>query len=466
MTRGAHRASASGPAALPRRPFAIPDELTCYFDAPAEPSNIHLEMLVPGRLDPQAFRAAAIAALAANFRASSRRVPHGPLSRSYAWEHPASLDIDPVSFASFATADELDRLRADFISTSPSIDVAPPARLLLASGPGHDCVMLNAHHAAMDGLSWLELLRAIGRRYRSGIQASAAGEAQPGADPQPAAPPVTSPAAATAGEVDAPGPVPRPRARRPGLPARIAPDGGGQAGYGLRLILLPGVPSAPELSPGSKATLNEALVTALVAAIGRWNAERGRPVRVVRITTPFNARAAGGQRSAGNLSRLVTIAAIPPAPGVGLTPLLQEVARQTRAARSRPGPQVGGGSRSLAVAFLPVTAKRAAIRLALRTAGPLVCDTAMLTNLGNVPDPPDFGQPGPITMAFTAQAQMPRGLTVGVITAGGQLQLAVRYNRALFGEAAAEQFGTALMRALDEVTSTAPDHAGVTASQV
>jgi len=53
-----------------------------------------------------------------------------------------------------------------------------------------------------------------------------------------------------------------------------------------------------------------------------------------------------------------------------------------------------------------------------------------------------------------------------VITAGGQLQLAVRYNRALFGEAAAEQFGTALMRALDEVTSTAPDHAGVTASQV
>ncbi len=76
----------------------------------------------------------------------------------------------------------------------------------------------------------------------------------------------------------------------------------------------------------------------------------------------------------------------------------------------------------------------------------------MLTNLGNVPDPPDFGQAAGVTMAFSAQAQLPRGLTVGAITAGGQLQLTLRYNRALFDATAADKFAAGLVTALGEVS--------------
>src|SRR5215469_1296218 len=94
----------------------------------------------------------------------------------------------------------------------------------------------------------------------------------------------------------------------------------------------------------------------------------------------------------------------------------------------------------------------AQVRIALQTVGQLVCDTAMLTNLGNVPDPPDFGHIDAVTMAFSAQAQLPRGLTVGVITAGGQLALTLRYNTALFDATAADKFAAGLLMALNQVS--------------
>lgn len=446
LPAGSHRGASRRPSRLPRLAFTAPDELTCYFDSLAEPSNIHLEMRIPGRLDPRAFRLAAIAALTANPRASSRRAAHRLLTTRYAWEHPASLDIDPVAFTTFSDPAELAAKRIGFISRSPSIDVSPPALLLVASGPDCDHVLLNAHHATMDGLSWLDLLRDIGRRYRTST----------GLDPQSAsARPITAAKDGAPFADPHPGPVPVRNSRLlPQRSARIAAERGGQRGYGLHLTLLPAIPAVRPFEGGSKATLNEALITALIAAAGRWNEQRGQPARPVRITVPFNAREPG-DLAAGNHSRLVTITAVPPQPGADIEPLMRDVACQARSARQQPGPQLGGGSRSLAAIWCPAAVKRLVVRLALRTVGLVVCDTAMLTNLGNVPNPPDFGQAASVTMAFSAQAQLPRGLTVGVITAGGQLQLTLRYNRALFDASAAEEFVVGLVTALGEVSQPA-----------
>jgi NRPS condensation-like uncharacterized protein len=445
---------------LPRRPFTVPDEMACHFDTQAEPFNIHLEMRIPGRLDRKTFHAAAVAALIASPYASARRAPHGLLTSSYVWEHPATLDRDPISFITVADDADLARKRADFISWSPSVDASPPAALLVASAPDYDYVILNGHHAAMDALSWLDLLRDIGRRYRA-----ASTDAGPAGLELPTAPPAEAPQ--RAGRPSSPAPIRLPgpgrdsqRRQRPALPARIARDGNGGRGYGLHLMLLPEVPAVQPFRTGEKATLNEALITALIAAIGRWNAARGRPARLIRITTPFNARNPGDINSAGNLSRLVTIAAAPPAPEEDLVPLLLDVAHQARSARQRQGHQVGTGIRILAALYCPAVVKRLAVHAALRTAGPLLCDSAMLTNLGDVPDPPDFGIDGPMIMAFSAQAQMPRGLSVAAITVGGQLQLALRYSHALFDQAATELFGTTLLSALSEITTVQDSDGG------
>jgi NRPS condensation-like uncharacterized protein len=445
-----------------RQPFTIIDEVECYFDTVDEPANVPLEVRVPFHLDQAAFRAAVLAAVTASPRASARRVCPGLLSRSYYWERPAQLDIDPVACSAFADECELTALRDAFTAQSPPLDQSPVVRLLLASGPGGDCVLLNGHHAAMDGTSWLELLRDIGRRYSSGQpppadHAESGGAAaraslalapatpRPAADPVPAAPDRSRPAA---------------RIWRPRLPARIAADGGGQRGAGIHLTLLPGVPPVPDVGgAANRPTLNDALVTALIVTVGRWNASRGKPIRPVKVSVPVKARTPG-QQAAGNLSRLARVCAIPPVAGSSSTALLLDVAGQTRRARMPAETQQRPEFRAVAGLWCPVLVKRWLVRAALRTVGPAFCDTVMLTNLGQVEEPPAFGGPGPVTMAFSGTAQMPRGLSVAAITAGGQLQLSVRYNRRLVSAAAARQFAAVFGTALGELTADNPATTG------
>jgi NRPS condensation-like uncharacterized protein len=432
--------------------FTAAEELACHFDTGTEPCNIHLEVQLQGRIDEAAFRAASIAALTANQRTGCRRARHGALSLSYEWERRGQLDADPVSATTYADADQLTQLRNAFLRAAPSVDAAPPARLLLASGPAGDHVMLSVHHAVMDGLSCLQLLQDIALRYRKAADLPTA--------QRPAV--VANQAVARPAGVRRPDPVPtHPEptgtgwggSLLPRRPARIAADHGGGHGYGLHLELLPDVPEVRPFPDGSKATLNEALTAALIMAVGHWNAGHDRPARTVRVTIPVNTRPPGASFAVGNESRLVTVSADPPG-GAGTQALLRAVTAQARTARIMTGPQIDRASRGLAGRWCPTPVKRRIVRVVLRTVAPLVVDTVMLTNLGNVPDQPDFGVPGPVTMAFSVPAQMPRGLSVGVITAGGRPQLGVRYNRALMDAAAAARFTTLMLRALQECTVT------------
>ena len=150
---------------MTRTPFGLADELSCYYDSPAEPCNVHIEVRVPGHLEEPGLRRAVHAALAAQPRAVARRAPGGRWQRRYAWELPARLDTDPVTTATWTDERDLAQQRMRFLAASPPLDQSPPLRLLLAAGPGEDRVILNAHHAALDGISCLELLRAVAAHY-------------------------------------------------------------------------------------------------------------------------------------------------------------------------------------------------------------------------------------------------------------------------------------------------------------
>ena len=154
------------PGQLPRSPFGLIDELSCYYDTPAEPNNVHLEVQVPGPVDYRALRQAVAGALTAAPRARGRMAAGRAFRCRYMWEFPPVPDVDPLSCATWSDEDELATARAHFLASAPPLRASPPVRLLLASGPGASCVMLNAHHAAMDGMSSLELLRDIAARYR------------------------------------------------------------------------------------------------------------------------------------------------------------------------------------------------------------------------------------------------------------------------------------------------------------
>jgi hypothetical protein len=60
-------------------------------------------------------------------------------------------------------------------------------------------------------------------------------------------------------------------------------------------------------------------------------------------------------------------------------------------------------------------------------------------------------------MAMSSPVHMPRGLSVGAMTADGQLQLCFRYRYALFDDAAAARFVATYAAVLDELAAgTAP----------
>ena len=433
---------------LHRAPFGIADELSCYYDAPAEPCNVHVEVRVPGNLDSSALRDATAAALAAQPRALVRRAA-GAWWRRYAWEVPGQPDCDPVTTAAWADEDELARARAKFLSAAPPLRSSPPLRILLAAGPGEDRVILNAHHAALDGLSSLELLRSIAGHYPGGADAGPPerGPAAEDASPREVLP--APPAGAGRGVAD--------RAQQ-GRAARIAADrepgrAAGLPGYGF--VLLPSRPVPAGRRPDG-GTVNDVLIAGLVVAIARWNSAHGRPSGLIRITMPVNARPQGQAGTAGNLSRLTTVSVPTPSGGWDLAGLVADVAAQTRPAKQQSGPQVDPASRALAAAWWPPAVKRGVLRLALRTAGPLLCDTSLVSNLG-VAGPPRFGAATVTDMWFSTSAHMPRGLSVGAVTVGGRLHLCLRYRRALFSEPSAARFAGLYAAALGNLTSQGGD---------
>jgi len=418
------------------RPFGVVDELNCYFDAQAEPNNVHLETWLPGHLDPGRLRDAVTAALAAEPRAGVRRARGGWWRRGYAWELPARADEDPVVTGAWESMADLNLARERFMAAAPPLDRSPPFRLLLARGPGRDSLILNAHHAAFDGRSCLRLLRLIAERYDAGAQA-------PQPPPDGALPELVPGGAASRGT---PG-----RARQPvRRHSRIAPrhaDGHRTRrapGYGFALLGWPGVPAVPAAKPGeARVTVNDLLIAALIQAIGEWNAAAGRAPGRVLISMPVDDRPPGRGDEIGNLSRLCTVTAYPSQAG-----LLAAVAAQTGPAKRQPGPPVGPALTAAARVPLPTPVKRRAVRLAVRTLGRLQCDTSLLSNLGNVADAPRFGSLAPERMWFSTTAHMPRGLSVGAITVGGRLQLCLRYRHALLDFAAARDFAALYAAAL------------------
>ena len=202
------------------------------------------------------------------------------------------------------------------------------------------------------------------------------------------------------------------------------------------------------------ATVNDVLVAALIATISRWNAAHRRPPAAIRITVPVSVREPGLRGVAGNHTRIATVTA-DPWTAADLSALLAVVTRQTSALRQAGRQRASAGPLGLAPGWCPVVLKRLAVRTALRGLGRFVCDTTMLTNLGNVPDPPWSGSGRPVRMAVAGPARMPRGLAVGAMTADGQLQLSFRYRYALFDEAAGARFVALYAATLDELTTDA-----------
>ncbi|MGI5460866.1 condensation protein [Streptomyces sp. CA-249302] len=392
-----------------RVPFPVVDEVSRHCLQEEEPETIHIEVHLPGRLDGARLRRAFTEALRSHPRILMREVPRPWYRRHYEWELTPDPDVEVVGFPAPGRG-ALERARDRALDLAPPLLDSPPVRLEVVSEHNGTVLVLTVHHTALDGPACLRVLATTAEIYG-------------GRDNSPAAPPVR------------PAEVPQEPADTASSwipPARVAQGTPGRSpGNGLLVTEL----TLPNRPKGSPYTVNDQLMVATALMIAQWNREHGARPRPMRITMPVDDRPRDATMPIGNGTRLVDVPfaaeeldrAHDDMPG-----LLRRTAARTRALKSRPRPQLGKGAALLTAPWAPVAA-RAALTRGLRRAAAPWTSTTLLSNIGRVPYPLDFGEEagGAQAVWFSAPARMPRGLTVTTASTAGRLHLALRWSRAL-----------------------------------
>ncbi|HVM15209.1 MAG TPA: condensation domain-containing protein [Egibacteraceae bacterium] len=436
-----------------RVPFSVVDEVVCLLDTEAEPWSVQVEVRVAGHLDESRLRVALGQALSRHPMARARKAASRRTSHRDSWEITPEPDLDVLRVVGCADDSALDAARMGLQSTGVPLVESPPMRVRLARHPDGDVLMLNVNHAATDGFGALRILRSVARAYT--------GDADPVPDvdflaqrdlhARHAAPDATTrlrrqlAVAEKLRDVVAP-------------PARVAAEQGRDApGYGLRHVGLGTEETGRLVDLDHPGSVNDVLLAALHLAIGDWNARHGVACRRIAVLVPSNLRpAASREETVGNFS-------LPARVSTGRrhrrTPAaaLHAVTRQTR--RKKQG-GMGTGLLELLRGshLLPLWAKQAMVAL-LPLGGNRLVDTAILSNLGRLDDPPSFGDDaGPtVAVSFSAPARMPLGLSVGAVTVNGSLQLVFRHRHPILGPDAIRRFADCYISQLQALTTRPTD---------
>ena len=441
----------SSPSAAPVVPFELVDEAVHVLDVEAQPWSIQVEVQTPGSVDEGRLRSAVGQALVRHPMARARKVATGRRSeRRYHWEITDQAEVDPVRVVDCPDTRALNDARARLQNLSVPLSESPPLRMRLARHPGGDVVMLNVNHAASDGIGSVRFLQSVSRAYVGA------------ADPVPDLDPLRArDLSAVVERGDR-----RTRLLRRAIlvrrlrdlvdpPARVAPDGASdQPGYGFELVRLSRADTKALVSGGHPGTVNDLLLVALHLAIEAWNHDHGAPARRMGVMVPVNLRPPEWRTEVmGNLLlpvRVLTESRSRSTPAA----VLQAVTTQTRQFKER-----GTSPALLEIlrrsATLPLGAKEATSPLLWLTGNRLV-DTALLSNIGQLDDPPTFGaQADAAPLWFSAPARMPLGLSIGVVTAGGHMHLAFRYRHPMFGPDAASRFADRYLAMLERCATAA-----------
>lgn len=415
-TAGARTGAGTGAPGTGTVPFSVVDEIARHCADPAEPDTVHIEIHLPGRPDPARLRTAVDGALTRHPRVLVRERTARRYALRHLWELTGTPDTGVVSFPP-AEPGALAAARARAAAEPPPLTASPPLRLEVVREPGREgsVLLFTLHHAALDGPACLRIAATAADLY-SGTTAPAPAPAARGAA-GPAGPPPAVPGSAYAR-------VARVAAGTPGPPA---------PGNGMDLCELP----VPGREPGASWTVNDQLMVATALTVAEWNRGHGAPPgRPLRITMPVDDRPRGPEMPIGNGTRLVEVpfAAEETAPGADPRELLRRTAERTRALKAAPRPPLGSAAALLTAPVVPVAVRARATRALRRAAGPWT-STTLLSNIGRIPYPLDFGDAGRASAVwFSAPARMPRGLTFTTASTGGRLHLAVRWSRALLGD--------------------------------
>lgn len=433
--------------------FSVTDELFHHLESAEEPMGIQLDLRVSGRLDEQKVEEAAYAAMRRHPMASVRQHPIQPGGRHYEWELIERADEDPVLLVECADDDAVNAARDSFYGRRLLLENAPPFRILIAHHPDGDWLFLKMSHVVTDAAGAYRFLLSLMRIY-AGVD-----------DAQPADMDVIN--ARQLGKELGAKDVPQrlQRAKRllqylvgsVQLPTRIAPHfGENKAGVSFisHTFTASQTDALGKLRQGS-ATLNDVLAALMHLAVARWNQQRNEPAGRIRLMNVMNFRPiTWRQEGVGNFSLWVNVSTRE-SDRVSYEQTLAAVTEQTQKYKSDETAGLLVDLLNL-VQVLPGALRKSLTNLMPLT-GNFVVDTAVLNNLGRVPDLPDpAGRAGRITaIRFSPPTRMPMGVSIGVVTLRGELTITFRYRRAQFDRFAAEAFRDNFLTLLKELLDKA-----------
>ncbi len=107
--------------------------------------------------------------------------------------------------------------------------------------------------------------------------------------------------------------------------------------------------------------------------------------------------------------------------------------------------------------LLPLWAKQSLVVLQPLTRNRLI-DTAMLTNLGFLDEPPSFGADAGVTTDVwcSAPSRSPLSLCIGAVTVSGRLHLVFRYPHRVLGAEAVRRFADGYVAQVLRVAESGP----------
>jgi NRPS condensation-like uncharacterized protein len=407
-------------------PFNLLEEFWRRCERSEEPANIHMEFCLAGHIEEDRFRTAIAAAFTKHPMMRARRVASSRLKVQSTWEVVNTKELplyDVVRVVQWQNDAEVARLRAELFSSFLDIHEVPALKFLLIHCPDSDLLLFSINHTLCDGTGALRFLHSIARAYRGA------------ADPLPSIDPIAARDLAS-GRFKPSEPGLRRPYRPKTIPASTIPANPASVDspcYGFHHVTIPPAVvstfDAKRLVP--EATINDLLLTALLRTINAWNARRGTSQSHFLVHTPVNLRPqewrneiAASLAVSGNVGATAEQLATPES-------TMAAVVAQTRWLKA-------GG----AMAFLDAPAwVHQAFVLAMPVIARWTRPTAVLTNLGRLDDPPDFGEAGRATSFWVSGGLgMPTGLLIGAATLDGALFLSFCYRHALFDDGTAREF--------------------------
>ncbi len=439
-----------------RVPFNRVDTLIYHFDQMSDIWSIHFEVRVGGGLDPSRLAAAALEAVRRHPMGRARMEPFGPTTRTFHWLIDDEVAAVPLEIIDCTTDAQVEAARVRLLSRRIDLKVAPPLALVLAHHPEGDYLIMNLSHVVGDGMSAYRLMSSICRAY-TGSE-----------DTLPVLPLAhvrnlrgyvgsrnLADARTQLGTI-----VRHVSDTRKDAPVRVAVDGGSDAiqGFGFHLLRFDRDEAVRIAARRVKpATINDLLLAALAVTIRRFNDQRGVVPGRVSLLMPVNLRPAEWSNElVSNIVSMVPVG-VPECAQSDLVAAQAAAAKRTVELKEQrlPGAMVNMMGM---FGIWPAGVRQAAVR---RSRDHVVnnADTGALSNLGNLPQPLDFGAgAGAATeLWWSPPAGMPPGISVGAITTNGEMFLTLRYCRAQFDAEGAAQFAADLRKVLlDEPSPAIP----------